>query len=206
MTESPRTLENLELVGGHPAVDFVNTVSAWNVPVPVDYLKNYDDFLRWNRQRDVLWDNAVAHFEQAPEKEKKAAFTEVLRLRDSLHAVFAARAAGDPLPQDALDHLNELIRRTVAWRRIAADEAAKCRTICCVWDFADAPAVAALGPVAWQAADLLENGRLDRVKVCPGENCGWLFMDTSKNRSRQWCSMKTCGNVAKVKRFRQKNA
>lgn len=204
MSEAQRTLENLDVIGGHPAVDFVNTVSAWNVAEPVDYLKDFDDFLRWSEQRGLLWPRAVAHFRAAPAPEKSAAFDEIRRLRANLHAVFAARAAGAPLPQAALDHLNALIRRTVEWRRIAADEATECRDICCVWDFSAAPSIAAVGPVAWVAAEFLESGPLDRVKECPGENCAWLFVDTSKNRSRQWCSMKTCGNVAKVKRFREK--
>jgi predicted RNA-binding Zn ribbon-like protein len=44
----------------------------------------------------------------------------------------------------------------------------------------------------------------DRVRQCGGENCGWLFLDTSRNRSRQWCDMRDCGNLAKVRRFRQR--
>lgn len=204
MSETPRTLDNLEIVGGHPAVNFVNTVSAWNVAQPADYLTDLDDFLEWCEQHGLLWKRAAAHFTAAPARDKAAAFAEVRKLRDSLHAVFAARAAAKPLPQDRLDHLNELIRQTVAWRRVAADEASGGRDICCVWDFHDAPAIAALGPVTWLAADFLERGDMDRLKACPGEQCGWLFVDASRNRSRHWCSMKTCGNTAKVKRFRQR--
>jgi len=74
------------------------------------------------------------------------------------------------------------------------------------WDLTAAPAEAYLGPVSWACADLLEHGPLDRIKICPADDCGWLFLDVSKNRSRQWCSMTTCGNAAKVRRFRQRKA
>jgi predicted RNA-binding Zn ribbon-like protein len=43
---------------------------------------------------------------------------------------------------------------------------------------------------------------LSRVRVCASETYGWLFIDTSKNRTRRWCSMSDCGNRAKVRRFR----
>ena len=49
---------------------------------------------------------------------------------------------------------------------------------------------------------LLTSNELDRVKICADERgCGWLFFDHSKNRSRRWCDMTDCGNLAKQKRF-----
>ena len=201
---SARSLENIELIGGHPAVDFVNTVSAWNSAEAYDYLQDFSDFLRWNGMVGLLWDSAIARFEKRPAHERTEAHAEAIRLRDAMHRVFAARAAGNKLPQDAIDRINDVIRVTVNWRRIAADADSGLKEICCVWDFRQAPAIAALGPVAWKAAELLELGELERIKECPGHDCAWLFFDTSKNRSRQWCSMKTCGNSAKVKRFRER--
>jgi len=65
---------------------------------------------------------------------------------------------------------------------------------------------AALERVLWSvtltAADLLTSGDLSQVRLCDGEDCGWLFLDTSRNHSRHWCDMKDCGNRAKVRRFR----
>ncbi|TME22984.1 MAG: hypothetical protein E6I68_08150 [Chloroflexi bacterium] len=52
------------------------------------------------------------------------------------------------------------------------------------------------------ALDVLVDGPLDGVRECPGPgNCGWLFIDLSKNASRRWCDMRTCGNRAKVHRY-----
>jgi predicted RNA-binding Zn ribbon-like protein len=46
--------------------------------------------------------------------------------------------------------------------------------------------------LARSAAELLTSEQLSRVRVCASETCGWLFIDTSKNRTRRWCSMSDC--------------
>ena len=57
-----------------------------------------------------------------------------------------------------------------------------------------------LGPLAAAAVDLLRHGPLDRLKLCDG--CPWLFLDTSRNHSRRWCSMSECGARLKMRRYR----
>jgi hypothetical protein len=64
----------------------------------------------------------------------------------------------------------------------------------------------AVGFVAAAAAKVAIEGRIDRVKICPADDCRWAFYDTSRNRSRQWCSMEECGNRAKARAHRQRNA
>lgn len=41
-----------------------------------------------------------------------------------------------------------------------------------------------------------------RLKVCTESTCQWAFFDSSKNRSRSWCSMKVCGNRTKTRAYR----
>lgn len=58
-----------------------------------------------------------------------------------------------------------------------------------------------LGLVAISTLSILSDEReLTRVKKCPGSNCGWLFLDETKNARRKWCIMETCGNRAKASR------
>ncbi len=59
-----------------------------------------------------------------------------------------------------------------------------------------------LWSVSRSAAELLTSGELSTLRQCGGEECGWLFLDPSRNHSRQWCDMRDCGNRAKVRRFR----
>lgn len=195
-----RQIETIEIVGGHLTIDFVNTVSNWNSGDRTDFLGDYEDLVRFALRQELIGEKTAARFCGRPEAEREAALAEARRFRDSVHAILLARAEDRALPAEALGHLNALVRELVQWREIRAQGSG----ICCAWRFEDAPAQALLGPVAWETAELLEKGERDRVKVCPGERCGWLFLDTSRNRSRQWCSMKVCGNVAKVRRFRAK--
>ena len=49
---------------------------------------------------------------------------------------------------------------------------------------------------------LREGDQLQLVRMCAADDCHWLFLDLSKNHSRRWCVMSSCGNRAKVRRFR----
>lgn len=50
------------------------------------------------------------------------------------------------------------------------------------------------------------DGRWERLRVCHDEGCSAVFFDRSKNRSGKWCSMAVCGNRAKVRAFRERQA
>ncbi len=56
-----------------------------------------------------------------------------------------------------------------------------------------------LHAVAWSAAQLLTSADAGAVHACPGDGCGWLFID--RRGRRRWCTMQVCGNRAKVKAF-----
>jgi predicted RNA-binding Zn ribbon-like protein len=59
-----------------------------------------------------------------------------------------------------------------------------------------------LEQVLGAVARLAVRGELSRVKICPADDCRWAFYDTSRNSSRQWCSMAVCGNRAKARAYR----
>jgi predicted RNA-binding Zn ribbon-like protein len=65
-----------------------------------------------------------------------------------------------------------------------------------------------LWPTVRSAAELLASNNLPFVRACSSKTCQWFFLDTSKNHLRRWCSMKLCGNRAKVRKFyaRQREA
>ncbi len=49
------------------------------------------------------------------------------------------------------------------------------------------------------------DGSWSRLKLCAADDCARAFIDRSRNRSAQWCSMATCGNRAKVRAFRARS-
>ncbi|MEV0704772.1 CGNR zinc finger domain-containing protein [Saccharopolyspora sp. NPDC050389] len=63
----------------------------------------------------------------------------------------------------------------------------------------------AFAGLASALAVLLITGEIERIKRCPAEDCGWVFWDSSKNRSRRWCSMRVCGNRNKARSFASRN-
>jgi predicted RNA-binding Zn ribbon-like protein len=60
-----------------------------------------------------------------------------------------------------------------------------------------------IAPVIYSAYELLLADKLNRIKECT--NCGWLFLDTTKNGTRRWCSMNTCGSIVKAKEWYHRN-
>lgn len=61
-----------------------------------------------------------------------------------------------------------------------------------------------LGSVLAAATRVAFKGEWDRIKICPASDCLWAFYDTSRNLSKHWCSMKTCGNREKTRKFRER--
>jgi predicted RNA-binding Zn ribbon-like protein len=63
----------------------------------------------------------------------------------------------------------------------------------------------AVGRILVEVYDEMVDGIWERMKACRAEDCRWAFLDTSKNKSRAWCSMESCGNRAKVNAYRQRH-
>lgn len=61
-------------------------------------------------------------------------------------------------------------------------------------------------PVLAAVAQAMADGSWSRLKACRADDCQWAFVDTARNRSRQWCDMAVCGNRAKARRFRSRHA
>jgi predicted RNA-binding Zn ribbon-like protein len=119
-----------------------------------------------------------------------------LDLREALYVIGVEVAAGGPAPAMEVDRLAKEHAACVARARLTLDGGRY------VWSWTprEAAIEAVLGPIALSALATLGQADLTRVKRCEGEKCGWLFFDTTKNKSRRWCEMEVCGNRAKQKR------
>lgn len=188
---------NFTFRGGDEALDFCNTWSRDST----ERLLDYGRLVLWADQRGIVTSaearRLLAEAERQPEL-ARAVHRDALALRDALFRMFSARAADAPLAADDLKVLNAWLPRALARLRLSPDGGA--------WQWATDEAGAAglermLFPVVRAAAELLTHPeRIGRVHQCASDDCGWLFVDTSKNRSRRWCNMADCGNRAKVRR------
>jgi predicted RNA-binding Zn ribbon-like protein len=195
------TIRDLALVGGHPALDFTNTASWPQGAVQNERLVDYAALLAWSvraRLIDQAQESAMRARGLARPEEAMRVLQRARELREAIHDVFAAHATGAPVPRRALDRLNHHLAEALLHARIREQGGAFDWT----WEGARDALDRMLWPLVRSAAELLTSDELARVRVCAGETCGWLFIDTSKNRSRRWCSMSDCGNRAKVRRFR----
>jgi predicted RNA-binding Zn ribbon-like protein len=59
-------------------------------------------------------------------------------------------------------------------------------------------------PVLWSAASLIVSDEASRIRICGGPDCGWIYVDRSRNQLRRWCQMETCGTREKSRRRYQR--
>ena len=130
-----------------------------------------------------------------------AAWKNAITLREALFRIFSAAAGRTAAARADLELLETAIASCATSSRLDwSDE----RYIWRVPQDASSPRVV-VHPIARSAADLLTSEALSRVRECGGETCTWLFLDETRNRSRRWCEMASCGNLAKVRRHRERS-
>ncbi len=208
---APSPLAAIRLVGERLCLDFANTADWHAGAQPVELLTRYDDLLAWGVRVGVLEaetaarlrDGAARHPDDA-ERVRQGA----VALREAVYRAFVAVAGGQTPDAADMERINAALVRAMVHIRVTRDGDDF------AWGWADdtdgadgadnAPALdRMLWPVARSAAELLTAPRdeRDRVRQCESDDgCGWLFVDTTRNRSRRWCSMESCGNRAKARR------
>lgn len=190
--------------GGALCLQFTNTTSSRQTDTPSEHLHSYADLLAWAQTEHVVTPELAAQLAAEAERcppAAAAALEQAIALREAIYAIFTAHAAGSAPAASDLALLNQELAEALPHRRLVRNAEGF------AWEWAaDGGALAQmLWPVARSAADLLTSPDLPRVRECAGPTCDWLFIDRSKNRSRRWCDMQECGNVAKVRRYRSKN-
>jgi len=190
----------LNLVGGALCLDFVNTVDPRHVPDRREYLDSYPVLAAWGDQAGAIGTDQHGRLSEAAAGDPAEAgrvLDRAIRLREALYPLFSRAADGQPPAPGDLGVLQAELTRALSHLRVTWSPAGFAQE----WE-SDSPALdRVLWPVSWSAAELLAHGPLDRIRECPGQgNCGWLFLDLSKNASRRWCDMRVCGNRAKARR------
>jgi len=197
--ETPEYIEELRIVGGNLALDFMNTIDG---DPGFDTFRSYRDTVAWSARVGLLSEGEaelLAHKANRKPAEARAVYFQALALRDTLQRIFRAVAEGKDPPSQNLEALRgydcEAISRA---QLVRGDDGFG-------WEWKDEGDLSRpLWPVAHAATGLLTSGDLDRLKLCAG--CYWLFLDASKNRSRRWCTMEVCGTHEKMRRYVEKRA
>lgn len=196
---------NFDLSGGDLSLDFANTVSRRTVQARRrDHLTNYDDLVAFARQSralsgpeaEQLLNYAHHHQEQA-----RALLQEALEFREVLYRAFSALAAGSQARPSDLREINNRAVQAMTHRNLVREDG-RYRWH---WRWDKGQVLERLlWPISQSAADLLTSSDLGDVRECDAADCAWLFLDHSRNHSRRWCDMKTCGNREKARRHYQR--
>lgn len=198
-----------KFVGGRVCLDFTNSVGGrknidnGDYTIVSDKFQKYNDLVDWGKAIGILNESTVKKLTRFASQNEKAADKVLKRsitLRESLYRIF----------KDVIKHAKPSNKDVEVLNKECAIAYERQRLVYSSGKFdlgfkEDDEPDRMLWSVALSGKDLLLSDQLHRLKQCHGENCGWLFLDTSKNKSRQWCDMKDCGNIAKVRRYRKKH-
>lgn len=186
-------------VGGDASLDFVNTADWTPRGLERDRFTDYGRVVEWARGANIITSADARRLTVASgrhPRQTNAALDAARASRDVLHDVFSSVVAGRAVPS-ALDRLNELVAGVATHGRIVRDASGRLTR---GWDALGETPESVLWPVVWAASELLVSADAARLRMCAGDDCGWLYVDRSRNGLRRWCEMSVCGTTEKNRR------
>lgn len=188
-----------DIISGDAALDFVNTVNGRDQS-PADRLDSYARLLEWATLVHLLPQRTLRALKRKAQSEPAAAARALARakaLREALFALVTGIISGRAPPKDALALLREHWVEGIDAHQLRFAEGrvvAQLRS-----EAPDFDLVASM--VAYRMVEHVLPLPVDRLRICQGPDCAWLFIDSSKAGRRRWCDMAVCGNAAKSRRF-----
>ncbi|HEU5141425.1 MAG TPA: CGNR zinc finger domain-containing protein [Bacillales bacterium] len=204
MSEINTDESTFTLIGESLCLDFANTAGWHASETPHERLTSYEKLAKWSRHAGILTeDEEKSLLTEANHRpvEADTALGQALELREAIYRLFVSVIQEQSITHsDDLAILNKYVKEAYQYAEILP----KTNGFSLEFQKNADKLNWMLWPIVQSTTDLLVSGKLDRVKQCEGDPCGWLFLDTSRNRSRRWCSMQDCGNRAKARRFYQR--
>jgi predicted RNA-binding Zn ribbon-like protein len=181
-------------VGNHPCLDFINTQMIVREN-PTDLLRGYEDLVAWLVQAKIV-NNAQAAvvMTQWNRKDQEQLFEQGITFRNTVRDMAEQIVARKSIPESAVASINRLLSRCPGYPQLVYAKGRVTRQ----FQSQAAQKDGLLAPLAEAASDLLCSGDLSLVKKCGNAACILYFYDTTKNHTRNWCSMQLCGNRIKV--------
>jgi predicted RNA-binding Zn ribbon-like protein len=191
-----------EPIDAERVLAFVNTLRARPTAAPVEKLVSYDALVEWARDQHLVSAAAAERLLGEARKHPHQAALVLGRarvFREALNGLVTAIDAGRAPAAEVLDTISQCLASAYANGRLVPYEGAL-QWVASADDDLERP----VWEIGRAAGRLVVSPRLARVRACAAGDCGWWFSDDTKNRSRRWCDMKTCGNREKLRRFRSR--
>ncbi len=198
----PHQFRSRDVIGGHAALDFINTVTGRDQS-PRDWIDSYERLLEWAAFVHLLPETILRALAKKAHMGPRAAAMALTRakvLREALFEVVSRIIVRRAPPKQALALLSSYWIAGIKAHELCFDDArvsVKLRS-----NAIDSDLIAWL--VAYQMVEQVLSLPRERLRICQGPNCSWVFIDTSKAGRRRWCDMAVCGNAAKSRRFQKR--
>jgi predicted RNA-binding Zn ribbon-like protein len=193
--------ETFRCPGGILCLDFCNSGQGSRNSRREEWIASFADLIDWLEAAEAIDAEQAARLRAAGERSPQSAhelWARAIELREAMARVFLARTEGRPAATEDLRAIDAEYARTAGFARLSATDDGFAWRI----DSSATGLDAALRPLVESAVALLTSERLARLRRCGNSTCYWLFLDETKNCSRRWCEMASCGNVMKVRRHR----
>jgi len=185
--------------GGHPALDFANTLDERPLPEPIENLAIYPDLVSFTEIAELIAPAQARCLRKLSGLAPARTVRRARKLREDFFGTLTALRSRRTIPAGALRAITTAIREAHAARALSVSQGASFAHY--DWTSPHAPDVP-LHACALAIEDLLTGAHRNRVRKCRAPDCDVYFIDKSKARRRHWCSMKNCGNRAKQRRWR----
>ena len=191
--------DEFQLVAGHLALDFANTLDyRYDPDRLIDLLPSYERFLAFCRQSEVITAAQMRKLlDGLSESDSQRVLKEVIELREALYFLILSAVHGRRPDESYLRALNRFISEARAVDEVVWHKRRFVRSFGDVTERPDGP----LRQVVDAAVVLITSSDIYNVRECSEKTCRWFFLDRSRNHSRRWCDMQLCGNRSKAKRF-----
>ena len=196
-----RNIETLELDGGLLCLNFINTVRNRNDKPLEDYLTDRGAWLKWIKRLKIISYNGLEDLNSKIENHDFSTkfLKKIVTNRELLCRIFVNIANNKKPTNKDIYQLNKSIKESMKYVEIDIE---RNRQVVESWDKRPVSILSPLDIIMQSAYDLLRSDDLHKVKEC--ENCGWLFLDRSKNKTKKWCNMQTCGSSVKSRKYYSK--
>jgi predicted RNA-binding Zn ribbon-like protein len=205
MQAAHRDMDSSGLGGGALCLDFVNTLDGRLEPSPDDQLEGYADLLGFGVATNSLT-KAEADVLRRVAERNSATASSVLQwavdVREALYRILQARLDAAPVDPSDIATLSDAISDAGANERLADVGGELALGWRSVDDDGSVQLDRPLWPIARSAALLLTGQLPGTLRACDAADCAVLFLDTTRNQSRRWCSRQGCGNRERVRQFR----
>jgi predicted RNA-binding Zn ribbon-like protein len=192
-------------VSGDAALDLVNTVDWTDHGLIHDRLNGYAELTRWAEGARVIEPATARRLRALASRHPRdaaKALQSALQLRDAIQRVVRAltdSSGSVRRESQALERLNAVLSESLGRLHLAGDATG----VSLAWRGFGSELDSPVWAVAWSAARLLASPEARQLRVCAGDDCGWVYVDRSRNGLRRWCEMATCGTRQKSIRRRK---